>query len=107
MARKFIPAYYDWLESLSACTDAEMGLLLRAMLSYGRDGVTPSFPSGSRLELVWGLLRSQVDGSIDTYNKRSAAGKKGGSTRWEQPAVTAEEVQETKEFLDGLRKKTK
>lgn len=107
MARKYIPAFYNWLEGLSSCTDDEMGQLFRALLFYGRDGVTPSFPSGSRLELVWGLLRSQVDAAVCSYEKKSAAGKKGAAARWEQPAVTAEEVQDTKEFLEGLRDKTK
>lgn len=104
MARRFIPAYFDWLESLSACTDAELGQLLRAMLSYGRDGANPSFPAGSRLELVWGLLRSQVDVSIVAYSKRSASGRKAAGARWEQQPVTEDEVKETQAFLDGLRK---
>ena len=106
MARKFIPAYYDWLESLSACTDEELGQLLRAMLSYGRDGVNPSFPDGSRLELIWGLLRSQVDVAIATYNRRSTSGKSGASKRWEQPPVTAEDVNDTRAFLDELMERT-
>lgn len=106
MARRFIPAYFDWLESLSACTDEELGKLLRALLSYGRDGVNPSFPDDGRLALAWGLLKAQLIASTEIYAKRSTSGKNGASKRWEQPPVTAEDVNDTRAFLDELMERT-
>lgn len=111
MARKFVCAYYTWLDSLKKCDDAQFGRIVRAALRYGRDGIEPSFPEGSREEMVWGLVQAQIDTDITKYTKKSAAGAKGNEKRWggkiqhdevKTPATGAAEIEDLKKFLASM-----
>lgn len=81
MSRKFVCAYFDWLETLQRCTDEEIGRLLRAALSYARDGVKPSFAEGTREDLYWWGIVAQLDRDGAKYDKRIKAGEKSGEVR--------------------------
>lgn len=82
MARQFVCAYFDWLETLKRCTDEELGRLLRAALTYARDGSKPSFAEGTREDLYWWGIASQIDRDIGKYDRRAKAGEKGNEVRW-------------------------
>lgn len=78
------PLYYNYLEELSAYSDAELGRLIRALLRYARDGVEPELRR--REMLLWPLLRGNADRARESYEKlaqsRSLAGKKGAEALW-------------------------
>lgn len=91
MARKFVCAYFDWLQTLRKCTDAELGRILRGALAYARDGTQPSFAEGSREELFWDGIAAQIDRDSAKYDKRAKAGTKGMENRWNKPSQKVEE----------------
>ena len=103
-------AHYTWLDSLKKCTDEEFGKLVRAALKYARDGAQPSFAEGSREELLWGLLQTQLDIESAVYARKAAAGRTGGNTRWhgtsQTEAKTAatgqKEIAELKDFIKSM-----
>lgn len=92
MARKFVCAYYTWLDSLKKCTDEEFGRLVRAALKYARDGDAPSFAEGSKEDTVWGLLQAQLDADRQKYIATSAGGTKGMRNRWGKRDPSQDEV---------------
>lgn len=111
MARKFVCAYYTWLDSLKKCDDAQFGRIVRAALRYGRDGTEPSFPEGSREEMVWGLVQAQIDTDFQKYAKKSSAGSKGMASRWNSkiqqdevktPETGQAEIADLKKFLASM-----
>lgn len=109
MARKFVCAYFDWLDTLKRCTDEEIGRLLRAALTYARDGTKPSFAEGSREDLYWWGIASQVDRDIGKYDKRAKAGEKGMESRWgkkkeeQAPTQTAQPPTEIQAYIDQIK----
>ena len=109
MARKFVCAYFDWLDTLKRCTDEEIGRLLRAALTYARDGTKPSFAEGSREDLYWWGIASQVDRDIGKYDRRARAGEKGNEVRWNkkpkepEPAQTAQPPAEIRAYIDQIK----
>ena len=104
--RKYVCAYFSWLESLKKCTDEQFGKLIRAALRYARDGTEPDFPEGSPEELIWGLMRSQLDIDSDRYQKKVAASKAGNDKRWGKPEKTIQtgeaEIASLKAFRDSM-----
>ena len=109
MARKFVCAHFDWLDTLKRCTDEEIGRLLRAALTYARDGTKPSFAEGSREDLYWWGIASQVDRDIGKYDRRARAGEKGNEVRWKkkpketEQAQTAQPPAEIRAYIDQLK----
>ncbi len=83
--RKSFLVYLDYEEQLSDLTDKELGLLLRAMFSYVRDGTMPSKFKGT-LKLAFKFIKSNLDRDNEKWEdikkKRSSAGKKGMENRW-------------------------
>lgn len=82
---------------------------MRAAILYGRDGVEPSFPEGSREDLLWPTIESQIRRDINAYQKRV----KGGANRWSkkvtspvtenQPNDSQNEVVELQKFIDSMK----
>lgn len=65
MARPGIMLYFDILEPIRVLSDSDKGLLLVAMLEYGRDGIVPEFDG--MLALAWGFVKPKLDRDGETY----------------------------------------
>ena len=77
-------SYADYFEPLD---DAEIGCLVRAMISYKSSGVTPEFSGNERF--VWPAIKRDIDQAIaaqaEFAEKQSKNGKKGGRPRKPKP----------------------
>lgn len=110
MARSYVCAYFTWLDQLKSCSDAEVGRLVRAALAYGRDGTVPSFPAGSKKDMAWSFLKTQIDHDLLSYDQKSVAGTKGMEKRWKRnekgeakPQKTGEgEIADLKAFIKSM-----
>lgn len=83
--------YTEWDEYFTDLSNEEIGEMMRAILNYKKTGEVPSFSDRS-LKFVFNLIKNQLDRDAEkweeTKNKRSDAGKRGASKRWnnEQPS---------------------
>lgn len=102
--------YYDYLEQLYLLSLEERGVLLTAILEYGKKGVEPQLEGTVRM--AFSFIRGQLDRDSEKYNivceKRRAAGKKGGrpkrTSKEESIEVTTEEEQEeSKAFSENQK----
>lgn len=88
MQKGFI-LYYDMKKSFDEMSDKEIGMLMRALMDYGAEGVEPEKLSHT-LRLTFGMMRRQMDRDAEKYRKtciaRSIAGKKGAEARYGKAA---------------------
>lgn len=105
MARAYICAHFDYLDSYKTLTDEEFGRLMRAAILYGRDGTEPSFPAGSKEDILWPTMEGQVRRDINKYMKKV----KGGMSKTVTKPVTEnsafdgqKEVIEMQKFIESL-----
>lgn len=84
MQKGFI-LYYDMKQSFDEMTDKEIGMLVRALMNYGAEGIEPEKLSHN-LRLTFGIMRRQMDRDAEKYRKtciaRSIAGKKSAEARY-------------------------
>ena len=76
MARKYVKAYFDWIEQMSALSDAEKGRLFTAILEYARSGREPE--NSGREGLVFPTFKATLDREAEISAIRSENGSKGG-----------------------------
>ena len=76
MAKKYVKAYYDWIEQTSALSDAEKGRLFTAILEYARSGREPE--NSGREGLVFPAFKATIDRENEISAIRSENGSKGG-----------------------------
>lgn len=85
MAGEYLKLFVDCLDKYRKLNDAEFGRLIRAALTYKRDGVEMEL--NGREELLWDGIKLDIDRDNKTYsdivNLRSEAGKKGAAARWQ------------------------
>lgn len=76
MAKKYVKAYFDWIEQMSALSDAEKGRLFTAILEYARSGREPE---NSGLEgLVFPTFKATLDREAEIAAINAENGAKGG-----------------------------
>lgn len=76
MAKKYVKAYFDWIEQMSALSDAEKGRLFTAILEYARSGREPE--NSGREGLVFPTFKATLDREAEISAIRSENGSKGG-----------------------------
>lgn len=75
MARRYVKAYFDWIEQTSALSDAEKGRLFTAILEYARSGREPE--NSGREGLVFPIFKAKVDEDEFLARERHKRGCKG------------------------------
>ena len=69
-------------------SDEQAGRLYKALLNYGDTGELSEFPDDQTLDIVYTVLRAEIDVNFERYNevclKRSEAGKLGGRPKKEE-----------------------
>ncbi|MEG2698693.1 MAG: DUF6291 domain-containing protein [Ruthenibacterium sp.] len=74
---KYIPLYYSYLGQLSLLTDEQVGLLVIALLRYGRDGVEPDFPKDGSLFMAFSFIAENSNRAVErSLDGRTRGGKK-------------------------------
>ena len=80
----YLKVFLDWQERFRKLSDAELGRLIRAALTYMREGVVPQLTG--REELVFDGVRPKIDRDKEAYDAtceaRRRAGKAGAEARW-------------------------
>lgn len=71
---KYFKLFVDFAEVTEALNDAEMGRLIRAMITYASDGSKPDLRGNERY--LWGAAKSSIDQQTASYaNKVDAVAK--------------------------------
>lgn len=84
MCRKSFIVYSEWLYNLSLLTDAQSGVLFRALLAYSNETELPEMDNTTAM--CFSFMKAQIDRDNEKYEqvcaKRSEAGKKSAEKRW-------------------------
>ena len=59
MAKKYVKAYYDWVEQMEALSDSEKGRLFVAILKYGKTGTVKGLRGNERF--LFPTFKAQID----------------------------------------------
>ena len=101
MAWNYVCLYASYLESLSPFSDAEIGRMVIAMLTYSATGEEPKFDGNERF--MWPTLKTQIDRDEAAYQERCeknrANGAKGG-----RPSKKPTVIPETERFSEKPKK---
>ena len=62
----YLKVFLDWQERFRKLSDAELGRLIRAALTYMREGVEPQLTG--REELVFDGVRPKIDRDNEAYD---------------------------------------
>jgi hypothetical protein len=96
MGRSSFILYHEYEEHLQSLSDAELGLLLRAIFSYEKERLEPCLKGA--VGMAFSFIRFDLDTNRDKYEKKCAVnranGAKGGrppkSRRFPEKAVKAD-----------------
>lgn len=101
VAWNYVCLYASYLESLSPFSDAEIGRMVIAMLTYSATGEEPKFDGNERF--MWPTLKTQIDRDEAAYRERCeknrANGAKGG-----RPTKNPTVIPETERFSEKPKK---
>ena len=76
MNKRYVKAYYDWIEQTAALSDAERGRLFIAILEYARSGLEPNL--GGREGILFPVFRATLDRDNKIAETNSKNGALGG-----------------------------
>lgn len=79
--------YNSWYDVLSAMSDEELGVLLRAMFKYNRDEAIPDLPDN--LRIAFSFISSTFDYDREKYKKRCEKNRENIRLRWKKEASDA------------------
>ncbi len=91
----FIPMWDRYQEEWALLNDQEVGELIRAMLAYANDKSKDSPALEGAGRYFWVRVKADIDYAAASYEKKVAAGKKGGRPRKTpkaEDAVPTEEI---------------
>ncbi len=72
--------YFDMLETLERLSDENAGVLLRAILEYGKTQCEPQLPDP--LYLLWPMIRMRLDMDDERYYQVSQKRSYAAYVRW-------------------------
>ena len=79
MALTYIKLYHDFLDEAQPLTDAEVGRLVRAMLSHARGDVLPEAYLTGNERFLFPRWRIQIDRDADAYGRIYEANRRNGA----------------------------
>ena len=74
--------YFDIIPVLDLLSNADAGILFRAILQYGENGVLPELEPN--LALLWPLIQQRLDRDWDRYQATVIKRKYAAYSRWEK-----------------------
>ena len=69
MGRPGIMMYFELLDAIGMMSNEDAGQLLRAMLTYGRDGIEPELDG--QVAIAWAFIRPKLDRDAQAYQDKS------------------------------------
>ncbi len=79
MALTYIKLYHDFLDEAQPLTDAEVGRLVRAMLSHARGDVLPEAYLTGNERFLFPRWRIQIDRDADAYDRQCEVNRRNGA----------------------------
>jgi hypothetical protein len=70
----------DYIEKLSQFSTEELGILVKALSEYVKDGVIPEIDKG--LMIAFNMIKVDVDKDIKKYEERCRINKEIADNRW-------------------------
>lgn len=70
----------DYIEKLSQFSTEELGVLVKALSEYVKDGVIPDIDKG--LMIAFNMIKVDVDKDIKKYEERCRINKEIADNRW-------------------------
>lgn len=70
----------DYIEKLSQFSTEELGVLVKALSEYVKDGVIPEIDKG--LMIAFNMIKVDVDKDIKKYEERCRINKEIADNRW-------------------------
>lgn len=74
---KFRPGvitYFSMRTAIDRLTDDQAGKLYKAVLAYGQEGKEPPFGNDFALQLMWDVIKPQIDVDGENYTKKVESG---------------------------------
>ena len=68
--RPGVMIYFDVAPVIEQMNDSQQAALLRAYISYGRDGVAPDFQQDPRLDTAWYFIKNSIDRDGAAYTEK-------------------------------------
>jgi hypothetical protein len=72
----------DYIEKLSQFSTEELGVLVKALSEYVKDGVIPEIDKG--LMIAFNMIKVDVDKDIKKYEERCRINKEIADNRWNE-----------------------
>lgn len=92
-APSFFHLYLDYDEQFRMLSDAQAGMLIKALFSYANDGEEPDFDDLT-VKLFFSILKKSMDREFENYQKVCEQNRKNASARY---AAACDRRQEEKE----------
>lgn len=94
---KYISLFIDYSQELSLLSDAQTGRLIKGLLCYADKREAPDFSDDTAVLMLFSVMKKQVDRDFAKYEeiceKRSAAGKKGGTAKAQNASKASKSCQ--------------
>lgn len=73
-SRPGVITYFTTRAAIEKLTDEQAGKLYKATLAYAQDGTLPDFPNDLLLQILWDVIRPQIDADGITYTSKVESG---------------------------------
>ena len=109
---KYFPMYYSYREQLKLLTFEQIGMLVLALLEYGRSGSEPDFPQDSNLYMAYSFMREESRRAEsrrrEIIEKRREAGKARAASAMkdEHGRFISSNVENSEDFSDENQQKS-
>lgn len=70
----------DYIDKLSQFTTEELGVIVKAISEYVKDGIVPQIDRG--LMIAFNMIRVDIDNDIKKYEERCRINKEIAINRW-------------------------
>ena len=88
MARNYAALYYEYQDEMDALTDEEFGRLMRALISYSRDGT--EIPADGNLKFYAKRVMNREDETKRNYDEIAEKNRRNIRKRWDAKKQKAE-----------------
>lgn len=103
MSKKTVILYDSWGEIIKNLPAEQAGEIAKALCKYAFDGEHPSFDDPV-IFAIFAMMKAKVDEDTEAYEeeikRRSEAGKKGMSKRWDKEPITNDNTVITEDNTD-------
>lgn len=75
--------YYDWLDTLESLNDENCAILVKGLVRYARDGISPAYKDKT-LSLIFNIFAKQIDKDKEKYIEKCERNAMNIKRRWRE-----------------------